>query len=440
MKRIKTCFSSALFVSVLLAMGSLCYGQSKEIDKIYQWKQEVSGDTKFTFSNYDCELIIHTWNRPEIEYRLSVNATLKSEEDARELDTYIKNLEFSESAGHVEFNNRFWTGKKVIMGRKTMTLKGNRNIKFSEFRMEGEMWIPENCLLHLKSKYAEINLEDMTGGLRLDLYNDKVYGGSVGGQTEITAKYSELEFTSLKDITADFYNTDLETGPIGNLNIRSKYSNIRVEDAGIIDIDSYNDKFFFENTGDIKFFAKYSDLASKISGNIKMDCYNSTLNVVSVQTIELISKYGKFAIDACKDLNIASTYNDSYKIASIASVNVSESKYSVFKIEHLENSLLLKNGYSDKFFIATTGNLKEVKLNGKHVLMELTLNKALNYKFTADVKYPKFNIHEEGMDVRRKIKEGSDLKMEAIKGVESEGMPAFFVNGYEMAITLTEEL
>jgi hypothetical protein len=440
MKEIKTYFYSILLVSIFLVPGSLSYGQGKEIDKTYQWKQEVSGAVKYTFSNYDCKLTVHTWDRSEIEYKLSINATLKSEEDARELDAFIKNLEFSASANHVEFNNRFWTGKKVIMGRKTMTLKGNKSIRFSEFRMEGEMWIPENCFLNLNSKYAEIYLEDLNGRLNLDLYNDKVYGKSVGGHTEINAKYSKLEFTGLKDINADFYNTDLEAATIANLNIQSKYSNFRVGDAGEIDMDSYSDKYFFENTGDIKFIAKYSDLDSKISGDIELDCYNSTVNVQSAQTIDLISKYGKYAIDGCHNLNISSAYNDTYKLASIASLRVSESKYSVFKIDHLEKSLLLKDGYSDKFFISKTGDIKEVKLTGKYVLMELALDKALSYKFEADVKYPKFNIHEEDMDVKRKIKEGSDLKMEAIKGVESEGMPAFFVNGYEMAITLTEEL
>ncbi len=44
------------------------------------------------------------------------------------------------------------------------------------------------------------------------------------------------------------------------------------------------------------------------------------------------------------------------------------------------------------------------------------------------------------MNVRIKIKEGSDLQMEAIKGVESEGMPAFFINGYDLEVTLTEKL
>ncbi len=85
-------------------------------------------------------------------------------------------------------------------------------------------------------------------------------------------------------------------------------------------------------------------------------------------------------------------------------------------------------------------NIKGVKLNGKYIVLEMALEKDLNYSFKAEVKFPKFDINEEAMDVRIKIKEGSDLKMEATKGVKSEGMPAFFVNGYEMAVTLTEKL
>jgi len=43
------------------------------------------------------------------------------------------------------------------------------------------------------------------------------------------------------------------------------------------------------------------------------------------------------------------------------------------------------------------------------------------------------------MNVKIKIKEGSELQMDAIKGSESEGMLFFFVNGYDMGITLTEQ-
>jgi len=70
----------------------------------------------------------------------------------------------------------------------------------------------------------------------------------------------------------------------------------------------------------------------------------------------------------------------------------------------------------------------------------MALDKELSFSFKADVKYGKFNINEEAMDVRRKIKEGSSLEMEAVKGKLSDGMSAIFVNGYEMSLTLTEQL
>ncbi len=98
----------------------------------------------------------------------------------------------------------------------------------------------------------------------------------------------------------------------------------------------------------------------------------------------------------------------------------------------------MKDGYSDKFYVKNAGTLSEVKVNGKYVVLEMALDKEFSYSFEADVKYPKFDIPEEDMNTRIKIKEGSELQMKAIKGVESEGMPSSFVNGYDMAVTITE--
>ena len=42
------------------------------------------------------------------------------------------------------------------------------------------------------------------------------------------------------------------------------------------------------------------------------------------------------------------------------------------------------------------------------------------------------------MNVKRKIKESSQIEIEAIKGTEKVGMPEFIINGYDMALTFTE--
>jgi hypothetical protein len=433
-----TYFYRALSIVLLLTVVQHVSGQGKKIEKTYHWKQQVNEQVNFTFNNYDCDLVIHTWDRPEIAYSMSVDATLKSDEDARRLDAYIAELEFSYSNGGSKFDNRFWTSKKAVMGRKTITLKGEKTIGFSEFNMKGEMWIPENCNLILQSKYSEIMVDDLNGRVTLDLYNDKLFGGLVNSNIDIRAKYSTLEFKDMKDVKIDFYNTDMEAGVIGRLEAVSKYSNFTSGDAGEIRIDSYNDKYSFENTGDIRFVGKYSDLKALNAGYIELDTYNGTVSFTQVEDMDLRSKYGKYEIGVARNLNIPSSFNDSYKIGKLDALNITESKYTVYKIDYLESSFILTEGYSDKFYVTETGAFKGMKLNGKYILLEMALDKDLDYSFEASVKYPKFEINEEAMDVKIKIKEGSDLQIKAVKGTETEGMPAFFVNGYEMAVTLTE--
>ena len=440
MKTMKTYFYSSILLSLLLSFSLNGFAQGKKVEKTYKWHYQVDPSVKFTFQNYDCDLIIHTWDKPSIEYHMSVNATLKCEADAGKLDAYLEKLDYSHSAGSVSFNNRFWTSKRTMMGKKTITLRGGGKLTFSEFKMKGELWIPKNSHLTLESKYSEIKLDDIQGRLSLDLYNDKLYGGVVNSPVILAAKYSNLEFKNLKDMNADLYSTSIEAGDVGDLHIVSKYSDVRTGNAGNITIDAYNDKYSFENTGDIKIIDKYSDLNARISGHVRLDCYNSTVNLVSAQDVELSSKYGKYTIGEGRKLNISTSYNDNFKIDTLHSVNISESKYGEYQLDYLESSLLLRDGYSDKFSVEKTGKLREVQVDGKYIDLEMNLDRNLNYRFKANVKYPKFDINEEAMYVRVKIKEGSDLQMEAIKGKESEGMPAFFVNGYEMAITLSEIL
>jgi hypothetical protein len=207
----------------------------------------------------------------------------------------------------------------------------------------------------------------------------------------------------VKDIEADLYDTDLETGDAGDLNIVSKYSDIRTGNAGKVNIDAYSDKYSFENTGDINFTDKYSDLNAGISGNIQLDCYDSNVNLDSAKDVELNSKYGKYTLQGAQNLYIGSAYSDNFDIGTLHALNISESKYGVYKVNRLESSVLLKDGYSDKIFVTETGNFKEVKIDGKYIALEVGLDKDLSFSFNAIVKYPKFEINEEAMNVRVKI-------------------------------------
>ena len=439
MKQKNIYFFSVLTLVLAMMTGPGLYGQDKTLEKDFRWSRAVQGQVQFNFSNYDCNLTIHTWDRPDIEYLMSVTATLRSEEDAGKLNDAIEGMDFSESMGGVQFDNRFWTSRKSIRGRKTMDLKKGGTIRYSEFRMKGEMWIPRDCRISLQSKYSEIEAGDLDGPLTLDLYNDRFYGGGVNGRLDLRAKYSNLELKDLKDVEADLYNTDLEAGNAGNLQILSKYSTIRLNNAGRADIRAYNDKYSFEQTGDIRFVDKYSDLKAERTGDLDLDCYNSTLTVQKAGDLSIISKYGKYRIGTLDGLHIHTGYNDSYEIDKLSSLEIDVSKYGEYRIGYLERSLILKEGYSDKISVSGTGSLEGIRLNGKYIEADVALDENLDYRFQANVRYAHFDLPEKSLKVSKKIQEGSSLEMEAVRGVASEGMPSFHINGYDVALTLTEQ-
>ena len=440
MRRMKIYFFSALLINLVLAFGMDVNAQRNKVQKTFSWDYAVNGDVKFAFNNYDCDLVIHTWEKSNIEYELSVDATLRSEEDAKRLDGYIEELEFSHSAGSVEFDNKFWQSRKNMMGKKTIDLKGEKTIRYSDFNISGELWIPVGCNLVLSSKYSGIELEDINGTASFTLYNDKLYGGNVNSKLSIEAKYSTIELKAVGDIAADLYNTDMETSEMGNLAVQSKYSKVRTGDASSVTINSYSDKYSFGNTRDIRFTDKYSDLKAEGTRNLILDCYNSTLEIARSENVELKSKYGKYELDSVVNFHISSSYSDNFQVQSISTFNVSESKYCTYKIDFLSSQLLLKEGYSDKFFITNTDSeFKGMKVNGKYIKIEMAIADALNYRFKANLRYPKLDIDEESMDVRIKILESSQLEMEATKGPVTEGMAEFVVNGYDVALTFTKD-
>jgi hypothetical protein len=324
------------------------------------------------------------------------------------------------------------------MGKKTIDLKGEKTIRYTTYNMSGELWVPAECNLVLNSKYSGIDLEDIQGSLSLDLYNDKVFGGHVRNSLKIAAKYSSLELKEVGDMEAELYNTDVEAGNIGNLSVESKYSKFRVGNAGLVAINSYSDKYAFARTGDVTFVNKYSELKTEASGNMTLDCYSTTLELGKVENIELKSKYGKYEVDELGNLHSSSSYSDNYKIGVLKTLNLDESKYGTYRIEQLSSSLLLKEGYSDKFFITETGSgFKGMKVHGKYIKVESALDANLSFRFNAKVKYPKFDVDEEAMDVRIKILESSQLEMQATKGTESEDMAEFQIDGYDVNLNFT---
>jgi hypothetical protein len=426
----------ALLLSVIL---STAYAAGEDIQKTFTWRYNISKDGQVMMENYDCNLVVHTWDKGETEFRLTIEAETRSDEDAATLEKYLQDLVFSSLPSSASFRSRFWESRTTIMNRTTMKLTSGKKITLGSFEMKGELWIPAGCRFTLNSKYSQVNMEDFAGPLILNLYNNNFYGGTVSSSAEITDRYSTLEFSDMKDLRVSLYNSKVNAGNTGNITIVSKYSRISLASCGRLSANSYNDKYEIPKTGDVTFTAKYSDLTTESSGNATLDLYDGTVSMKETGDVRITSKYSEYQFSTAGRCAIPTSYNDDLTFGKLTSLSIDGSKYSSYKINHLSESVEDKDCYNDNFTISETGKeFSGLSLTGKYITASVTLPGSTDYHLKANVKYADFDINESSLRPIVKIVEGSNLEYDAVKGPKSEGMPVIEVNGYQVTLKIID--
>lgn len=439
MKTMKKLLFSTLALLIYTGVLSSPFAYGKDLQKTFTWKYNINKDGSIIIDNYDCNLIIHTWDKGETEYHLTVDAKTRSDADADILDKFLTNMKFNNTPGSVSFRDNFWENRNSILGRMTMKLEGGKEVVLSEFSMKGELWIPSACKFELRSKYSEVKMEDFAGQLIADLYNGNLYGGNLMGKARIVDKYSTIEFKDIKDLSSDLYNSKLEAKNGGNLNIESKYSKVTAVSSGNLEINSYNDKYSITKTGDITFISKYSDLNTESSGKLNVDSYEGSILMNDVRDIKITSKYTDFQFGKAGEISVSSAYNGKLTAGTITSLIINDSKYCNYRIDELKSTVTLTDGYEDKFSILkTTGELKEVRLNGKYLEISLGISRSTDYRLKAKITYPKLEMNESQLKTKVRISDGSQLEYEAVSGTEKEGMPIIEVNGYNLSLKIID--
>lgn len=424
----------SLGLLLLMATLSLAAQTGNKIDKSYKWTYDLEAKGVLELSNYDCDIIIHTWDKEETEIQLHVLADLKTDKDAKIMDQHISNLEFDHSPSRVSFKTKFWESRKQIITKKTIRLKKGLSMPYSELKIRAEVWLPKSADLELKSKYSKIDIEKINGKLMLDLYNDNLKGESAGGNMDIIAKYATIEFNNCEDIKANLYDSNFTSGETGDCDYTSKYSKVTSTKVLTLNIDSYNDKYLFETCENIDMVSKYTDLTTKEAGEVKIDSYEGSYTINNCKNLEIVnSKYTNFINESVKDLHVTSIYEGSISSNHINFLSIKESKYVVYKLGLLGKSIRLKNGYEDDFFIdKLSSDFEAIELNGKYLKCETVFNNDLDLKFIANIKYPHLEVENIGLTTKIKIKESSMLKYEAYKGNAREDMPLISLSGYEI--------
>ena len=430
-----------LFVLGLLLTTQLVLGKSLTFSEKFEWIYDVDPNATIELRNYDCDVVIESSNSNKVQFVIYVDAQAKEQTDIDILNNYLESLSFPARRDLVRLETTFWDnrssnssfGKNVIK----MKLKNGKQIILSEFKVKATLHIPESCLFDLGSKYSKIEMGDIQN-LKLNSYDDKIYGKNAPGEVDISAKYSNLEFGIFGPTEINIYESDFTAEKTEGLKIISKYSEINVNQTGNVDLDGYDDNMTFKTTGDFELKTKYSDLKCDKTGNLTLEIYDSNLEIDQIGDIRITeSKYSSYKFGGAGAVKISSTYDDDFSFDKVVSFKANSSKYSEFTMNSLMNSFTILEGYDDNVKIYnTSASFTQFDINSKYANVILNTSETSQLKVDWNTKYGKIDIDESEFKTKVMIKDNSEYQYVGFKGTESETMPYIKVRGYDVKMNL----
>jgi len=404
-------FKLAILVTVLGVLFSPTLLAQKEVTETIKIEAAINPTGTLEFTNNSFDTQIKTWTNDYVELQM----TVKLEGDKQDVDLTLKALRelcFSGSDMNRSINTKFWESITSNGFNHKMKLKNGDKVTLKKYAIENTLFIPKTICIMINNKYADIEMEDISGKAEFVIYSGKLFGGSVGGKTMLDLKYSKATLSNIPEATIKLYDSDIQLKNCGNFDIESKYSEVRIEKAGNMKFESYDDNYRIGSLGDIKGSAKYSDFVFGPSTSLSFNFYDSNLETGETGDVTGQSKYSKIVGKITGKLTLNYSYDDTYTFEQVESFLCTESKYSDFRFSKVDKEVNIvsydDNMTVDKFSASFTG----IKIESKYSEFIFTIPASVAYKLKAETKYGKLDFPEDQFVKQIYIKESESVNLE----------------------------
>lgn len=423
-------FKSLSLIISLMFFSGICFSQNYETTKSLNKTASVADNVTVKISNYSSDLKIVTTNSNTVSIATTVKISGKSKEDVEKVISAIENFDFKKVGNVMEIDTRFYSNMQSINNRRTITLKDGDKVRIREFKINHELQIPKSANIELSNKYSDIEMHNLDGSAKLELYSSKLHGNNISKNMKLECKYSKLYFKEiLGDADFDLYDSQVEFISCNNLNIKSKYSKVNAKKVSDLILDSYDDKFNITEIDNLEFEAKYSDLVSKAELSLlKLNLYDSNIEIKSAKSGSFSGKYSDLKLGNIKQLTIPNSYDNNLYFGKTIDIQIDESKYCTY--EFGEIALLSLNGYDDNISISKLNNeFSGISVKSKYGKLEVNAGN-IPYQLYFKLKYPKIDIPE-SVEIIQQIKENSTLEL-----IGNKTGGTISVEGYDMNILI----
>lgn len=387
MKTIKLKFNIliTLFSILLVSFNSQAQEKKDSFEKTYN----LASTGEFTFSCYDTDLKVNTWNKNEVKIYGEIIIKGGDADDQQKLIEVFKNPEVNQSSNILEIKTNIAKSTVMIGPFSKTTLVDGKTINVDKFEIKYTLWIPESIAFNLKSKYNDIETAPLKGKLKFDLYDADITMASFGSDAHFTMKYSNASIGTGGDAVMDIYDSDIEALEMNNVEITSKYSGITIESISTLDLNSYDDNIQIGKINSLKSEAKYSEYKIRSAVvNCILNLYDSDVEALDFRKLVYSAKYSDIKAGNINQFFVTSIYDSEVKLGEVGEFSCDESKYDNFVFSGIKTSVKMTDTYDSDFSAGKVSeSFKFFEGNFKYCSITMPLDPALNFSLEFETTY-----------------------------------------------------
>lgn len=423
-------------IILLLAFSSLnCFGNNTDGEtRTATISYDITSSDKIEIQAKYTDLIVEAWEKNEVLIEATVRFDGKiTDKMTRFLDSFEKEVKenITYGAGVLTIKTKLDEPNKVQIGSKHVGIVIGFNE--DELKLSYKVMMPSSNKVVINSSYKDLNMYGSFAEVEIDQYSGELQAENIE-VADLKLKYGKAKFNSINEAEMELYEQEITANSISELEIDTKYSELNIDQLGPTDITSYETDFEIGVLEKIEGSIKYGEMEiTDILREGRLTTYEFDIDADAIGTLVFNeSKYGKLEARLVERLGLEESYEDNFDLGELGSLISEDTKYGEYKVRLLTGKFKL-NGYEDEINIYSFGTgASEVKIEGKYIDASIDIE-GRSYNLNASTKYGSIDVDRSSKDVRKYIKDGDQIEVEASSKVAGEPI-IIIIKGYEMKV------
>lgn len=310
MKRLNLKLSILIVLIAVFQWAIAKPSEDIELSKRYVRTYKVSPNVQVDLSNKYGDIIVNTWNKDSVKFKIKITAYGKSDEA---VDKLLERVSFDhtnsgrflkfetifdrQSGSFKEFWNSLGDYSKVLIN------KNNLNIDF-------EIYLPEKSNMYIENKFGDIYINEYSGRSKIVLSQGDVKISNQSGQLNLDLKFGNASIQNVNLAYLKLQIAEITIAKAEKLDISSSSSTININEVERLKINARNDKYFLRHISSLSGEATFSTINI---GDLKEEIVGSTnysdVNIESLNDDARLININSKATDMKLWLNPEKAYN-----------------------------------------------------------------------------------------------------------------------------------